>query len=112
MWCGIDPHWYRVGVFSRNPFVNLEQVSVLLANCLQAEPVNRIGKVQIDSLTMRAHTSTFIAYFLRIARSDIAGYKVAKTWITVFEIVIALTFRNLTWRSGVTFSLWNPYPPI
>ena len=39
----IDPHWYRVRVFSCNPLVNLEQVSVLLANCLQAEPVNRIA---------------------------------------------------------------------
>ncbi len=89
-----------VGILTGNPLVDIEQIAVLLANCFEAEPVNRIRKVQVHTLTVRPNAASFIAYFLRISRRDIAGYEVAETRVAVLEVVIALVFGNVPRSRG------------
>ena len=80
---GIDPHRHGVRVFSRDPLINVEQISVLLANRFQTEPLNGIREVQVHALSMRPDTASFIAHFLSVSRCDIAGYQVTKTRVSV-----------------------------
>src|SRR5579871_5354150 len=91
----IDAHGNFVGILTGNPVVDIEKVAVLLANCIESQPVNRIGKVQVHALSVRPHTASFIAYFLCVSRGDVAGYEVAKTRITVLEVVVALTLGDV-----------------
>src|SRR5580704_9979121 len=92
---GINPHRDGVCIFSRDPLVNIKQVAVLLTNCFEAEPVNRLGKIQIDTLPMRADAAAFVTYFLCVPRCDIAGYEIPETGVAILQIVVALTFGNI-----------------
>ena len=47
---GIDPHRHGVRVLSRDPLINVEQISVLIANRFQTEPLNGIREVQVHTL--------------------------------------------------------------
>ena len=70
---GIDPHRHGVRVLSRDPLINVEQISVLIANRFQTEPLNGIREVQVDALSVWSDAPSFIAHFLSVSRCDVAG---------------------------------------
>jgi hypothetical protein len=65
---GINSHRHFVGVLAGNFFVNVKQVSVALANRLDAESFNRIRKIEIYAASARTDAAAFVANFLRSAR--------------------------------------------
>ena len=64
---GINPHRHGVRILIRDPLINFEQVAVLLANGFQTEPVNGIGEIKIDTLSVRPDAAPFITHFLGVA---------------------------------------------
>src|ERR1700730_1431920 len=91
----IDPHRHRVCIFSGNSLIDVEQIAVLLTNRFEAEPVDRIRKVQVHALAVRTHAASLVAYFLRIPRRDVSGNQVAEAWVTILEVVVTLSFGDI-----------------
>src|SRR5262249_26377272 len=103
----IDSHRSFVRIFTGDPFVHVEQISVSFGNHLLAEALNRVLKIQVDTQAA-SNTTSFIAYCFRIARCDVAGNQISEAWIFPFEVIVALRFRYLTWRPRVPGLLRNP----
>src|SRR6266446_6910121 len=105
----INPHRRFVGVFRRNFLVDIEKISVALANGLFAQTRNSVGKIEINPASPRSDTMSFIAHFLGRARSDVARREISEAWIFSLKIIIAVRIRNIFRRFGAIFSsLWHP----
>ena len=61
---GINPHRRFVGVLSSDVLVDVEEISVTLANCVFAQTRYGIGKIKINTAATGADTTTFVAHFL------------------------------------------------
>src|SRR5258708_30953787 len=109
---GIDPHRHGVRVLSRDPLIDVEQISVLIANCFQTKALNGIHEVQLHTLPMRPDTASFVAYFLSVSRCDVAGYEVTKTRVPVLQIIVAFAFRDILRSAHFTLLLWHPNSSI
>ena len=98
----INPHRRFVGIFAGDLFVDVEKISVALANRVFAETLDRVGKIEINAASARADAAAFIANFLGRARRDIARREISEARIFSLEIIIALGFRDLVrrlWRN-------------
>jgi hypothetical protein len=108
----IDPHGNFVGILSSDFLIHVEEVAVFFANHGLGKPANRIREVQINALPAGAHASPFIADFLRIARSNVAGNQIAEARVTPFEVIIPLVFRNAGGSAIVVLLLRHPHAPV
>ena len=64
---GIDSHRHGVRILIRDPLINFEEVAVFLANGFQTEPVNGIGEIKIDTLSVRPDAAPFITHFFSVS---------------------------------------------
>ena len=71
----INAHWLLVGVVSGYVFVDIEEVTITLANRLLAETRDRVLEIEVNAATARTDAATFIADFLGAARRNIARGK-------------------------------------
>src|SRR5262249_869679 len=92
----IDSHRRFVRVLSGYPLVHLEQVAVALANRVLAQPLYRIGEVQIDAPAAGPDSATFIAHFLCRTRCDVARRQISVAWILSLEVVITIGVGNVS----------------
>ncbi len=106
---GVDPHRHFVGVFAGDLFIDFEQISVALPDCMFSQPLDCVGKIEIDAATAWANAPAFVTNFLCRARRNIARRKIAVARIFSLEIIIALVIRDLVRRFAAIFLvLWNP----
>ena len=61
---GVDAHRHLVGVVPGDPLVDLEEVSVLLADVVLAQPVDRASEIEIDAVPTRPYATPLVAYLL------------------------------------------------
>ena len=61
---GVNSHWYFVGIFARDLFVNFEQIAVSFPNRIFAQALDCIREIEIDTAPAGADTAAFVANFL------------------------------------------------
>ena len=61
---GINPHRRFVGVLRSDLLVDVEKISVTLANRVLAQTRYGIGKIKINAAAGGADAPTFVAHFL------------------------------------------------
>ncbi len=60
----IDSHRTLVGVFARDFFVDMKEISVAFADRFFSEPGDRVGEIQVNAAPALADAAAFIANFL------------------------------------------------
>jgi hypothetical protein len=58
---GINPHRHFVCILAGDRLVHVEQIAVPLFDRTDAEPLDRVGEIEIYTLAPRAHAAAFIA---------------------------------------------------
>ncbi len=101
---GINPHRNFIGVFSGNLLVHVEEVAVFFANDWFTHAADGVREVQVNAHAARPDPAPFIADFLGVARSDVAGNQVSETRVAPLEVIVALVFGNL--RRGPRIALF------
>src|SRR5437660_2518931 len=99
----INSHWRFVGVFRRNFLVDVEKISITLANGIFAQTRDSVGKIEINAASPRSDPTSFIAHFLGRPRSDVARREISEAWIFSLKIIIAIRIRNIARRFGAIF---------
>src|SRR5438874_7222388 len=84
----VNSHRNFVSVLGCDFLVDVEKISVTLADRLFSQPRDGIGKIEIDSTTAWSDTATFIAHFLGRARSDVAGRQISKAGVFPLQVII------------------------
>src|SRR5262249_48988821 len=95
--CGINPHRRFVGVLSGDLLVDIEKISVTLANRVLAQTRDGIGKIKINTAATRADTTALVAHFLGGAGSDVARSQISEARIFSLEVIIAIRVGDLIW---------------
>ena len=90
----IDAHGSLISIFARDLFVHVEQVAVPLADDRLAQPLNRLGKIQINPQAARPDATACVANLLGGARGDVARSEVPVAGIFPFQKVIPLRLGN------------------
>ena len=114
----VDPHRHLVRVLARDLQVHVEQVPVARLDDLLAQPVDRIGEVQVDAAAHvarvavevllgdgRADTATLVAHVLRLAGRDVAWHQVAERRIDPLQVVVAVSLGDLPRVLGAVLGL-------
>ena len=105
----INAHRNLISVFAGDLVVNLEQISITLANGILAESPNRVREIEIDTAPTWTDSATFIADLLGRARRNIARRKISEAGIFSLQIIIAIGFRNRARRfPNILFPFRNP----
>ena len=65
-----------------------------------AEPLDRVGEIEIDAAAAGPDAASLVAHFLGRARRDVARRQVAEARILALEIVVALAVGNVAGRSA------------
>src|SRR6266511_3939147 len=68
-----------------------------------SQPLDCVGKIEIDAAAAGSDAAAFVANFLCRARRNIARRKVAIAWIFSLEIIIAIRLVNFTGRLVAIF---------
>ena len=115
----IDHHGRFVWVLIHDFLIHLEEVAVTRFDDGFAQPVDRIGKVEVYGQTGAAHAVACIAAFLGGPRGHIAWHQVAEGRIPSFKVIVAvflpdvvgfqLSFPDLF---GIFLALWHPDAPV
>ena len=92
---GINAHRLLVGIFSRDLLVNIEEISVALADGVLAQTRVCFLEIEVNAATALADAAAFVAHFLRAAGGNVARREIAEARVFPLEIIIALRFRNL-----------------
>ena len=69
------------GFSSGNRCVHVEEIAVAFANCVLAQPLDRVGEIQVHAQPALAHAAAFIAHRLRVARGHVARHQIAEARI-------------------------------
>ena len=101
--CRVNSHRQFIGVFTSYLFVNFEQISVAFPDRSFAEPLDCVGKIEINAAPAWANAAAFVANFFGCARRNIPRRKIAVTGIFSLEIIIALVFGDFVRRFAVIF---------
>ena len=88
------------------------KISVALANHVHAQPLDGVGKIQINAQAGLAHAAAFVAHRLGIARRHIARHQIAEAWIAPLQVIIALGFGDLIRRALVARLHRHPDAPV
>src|SRR5438105_11964096 len=99
----VNSHRNFIGVLGRDFLVDIEKISVTLADRLFAQPRDGVGKIEIDSTTAGSDTTTFITNFLGCARCDIARRQISEAGVFSLQVIIAIRLRDFIWRLGAIF---------
>ena len=99
----VNPHRRVVGIVAGDFFVDVEKISVTLADGRLAEARDRVLEVEINAAPARADAAAFVANFLGAARGNIARGEVAVARVFALEIIIAIGFRDVVRRPGAIF---------
>ena len=100
---GVNPHRNIVGIFAGDLFIHFKQIPVTLPDCMFAQTLDGVGKIEIDAPAPGTDAATFVANFLCRARRNITRRKIAVTRIFSFEIIIAIGLRNFCRRFVAVF---------
>ena len=110
---GINAHRHFICVLARDFLVNLEQVTVALADRLLAKPLNCVRQIEINAASAGPNTASFVANFLGRTRRDVARGEIAVARIFSLEIIIALRFWNFVRRFvAIFFAFRDPDPSV
>ncbi len=110
---GINAHRHFICVLARDFLVNLEQVTVALADRLLAKPLNCVRQIEINAASAGPNTASFVANFLGRTRRDVARGEIAVARILSLEIIIALRFWNFVRRFvAIFFAFRDPDPSV
>ena len=90
----VDPHRHLVRILVGDLLVHVEEVAVLLLDRLGAEPLDRVGEVEIHRQAALADAAALVADLLGVARRDVARHEVAEARILALEVVVALRLRE------------------
>src|SRR5260370_21002244 len=112
MGSAIYPHRPRGRILSRNPLIDGQQIAVFFANRFEPQPVDRVGKIQIDTLPVWADAAAFVTYFLCVPRCDIAGYEVPETGVSILQVIVALTLGNIFGSPRIALLFRYPHASI
>ena len=75
---------------------------------VRAEALDGIGEIKINTQPGFADAAAFVANLLGVARGHVARNQIAEAGIAALEIIIALGFGNLIWRTLVAFLQRHP----
>ena len=64
----INSHRQLISVFAGYLFVNLEQISIALANRIFTDPLDCVGEIEINASPAWTDAAAFVANFLGCAR--------------------------------------------
>src|SRR5207245_3291145 len=88
--------------------VHFEEVSVAVADDLDAKPAHGIGEVEVNAQAGFANTAALVADRLGVARCHVARNQVAEARILTLQVVIALVLGDLIRTTLVTYFLRHP----
>nr|BFE75348.1 hypothetical protein GCM10020092_086490 [Actinoplanes digitatis] len=110
---GVDAHRHRVRVLAGDALVHLEEVAVLGLDGLAAQPLDRVGEVEVDAEPAGADAAALVADVLGRAGRDVAGYQVAERRVDPLQVVVAVVLGDLGGRlAAVLAALGYPDPAV
>src|SRR5262245_14281131 len=95
--CGINTHRDRIGVFSSDFLIHVEQISVSFPDYVNPQALYRVRKIEVGPQASWSHPAPLVTNFFGSTRGNVARGKIAKAWVFAFQIIIAVLFGN---RSG------------
>ena len=79
---------------------------------MPAEPLDRVGEVEVDPEAAGADPAALVADVLRGPGRDVAGHQVAERRVDPLQVVVALGLRDLPWVALVLPALRHPDPAV
>ena len=109
----VDPHRRLVRVLAGDLGVHVEEVAVLGLDRLAAQPLDRVGEVQVDPEPARADPATLVADVLGRAGGDVAGHQVAERRVDPLQVVVAVVLAGSPARVALVLPrLRHPDPAV
>ncbi len=108
----VDSHRHLVRILVRDALVHLEQIAVAFFYHVSAEPLDCIGKVEIDAKAGFTHSPALVADLLCGARGDVTRSEIPERRILPLQEVIAFGFRDLPRVALIARLLRNPHASV
>ena len=83
------------GIHVGDFLIHIKEVTVALANNVDAEALDRLREVEEYSQTRVVHTEALVATLLSSTRSNVTWHEVTESGIAALQIVVAVFLRNI-----------------
>src|SRR5262249_29780105 len=86
--------------------------AILVLDLLSPEPPDRVGEVEVDAVTTRAHAPALVAHPLGGTTGDVTRHEVAEPRVLALEVVVALVLGDLAGAPPVARRPRHPYAAV